>query len=200
MPEYTDAQLIDRMSHDDKLAFEQIFKSYYAELCRFCLKYVRVETTAEEIVQNIFINIWERRAQIIITSSIKAYLYTAVRNRSFNYIRLQLPKDQKMVPVDNMPIIETDSKEQDMIFDDLKMHVKTAIENLPTKCRIVFNLSRNSGLTYKEIAEELDISIKTVENQIGVALKKLRVQLRPIWDKVMILVGLIFFEFFINIF
>ena len=193
MPEYTDEEIIDRLSSDDRLAFEHIFKCYYSVLCKFCLKYVRVETVAEEIVQDIFINIWERRTQITINSSIKAYLYTAVRNRSFNYLKLQLPKDQKMTQLDNIAIIETDSKEKDMMFDELKVHVKLAIEKLPNKCRIVFNLSRDSGLTYKEIAEELDISVKTVENQIGLALKKLREQLRPIWDKIMILIGLIFF-------
>lgn len=196
MPNNTDLQLIDRLSQDDRKAFEEIFRTYYTELCNFCLKYVRVETMAEEIVQEIFINIWDRRAELAITVSIKAYLYTAVRNRSFNYLKLQLPKEQKKVEVDNIGIFETDTREDEIMLDELKDQVKLAIDNLPNKCRIIFNLSRNSGLTYREIAEELDISVKTVENQIGLALKKLREQLQPVWDKIMILLVGIFCHLF----
>lgn len=196
MSNNSDFELIERLSNNDRKAFEEIFKSYYHELCGFCLKYVRVETTAEEIVQEIFINIWDRRAELSITVSIKAYLYTAVRNRSFNYLKLQLPKEQKKVEVDNIGIVESDTREDEMILDELKEQVRMAIDQLPTKCRIIFNLSRNSGLTYREIAEELDISVKTVENQIGLALKKLRERLQPVWDKIMVLLVGIFYHFF----
>lgn len=151
------------------------------------MKYVRDEQIAEEIVQEVFINIWERRESLTITTSIKSYLFTAIRNRSFNYLKLQLPKEQKKVDLDGVGFMEEDSREQEMIMDELKEYVHSAIESLPNKCRIIFNLSRNAGMTYKEIAEELDISVKTVENQIGLALKKLRENLNPIWDKIMLL-------------
>lgn len=180
-------ELIQRLSQHDRNAFEQIFRTYYSDLCKFCMKYVRDEQVAEEIVQEVFINIWERRSNLTITTSIKSYLFTAIRNRSFNYLKLQLPKEQKKVDLEGLGFLEEDSREQEMIMDELKAYVHEAVESLPNKCRIIFNLSRNAGMTYKEIAEELDISVKTVENQIGLALKKLRENLNPIWDKIMLL-------------
>lgn len=181
-------ELILRLSNHDRGAFEQIFRTYYADLCKFCMKYVRDEQVAEEVVQEVFINIWERRSNLTITTSIKSYLFTAIRNRSFNYLKLQLPKEQKKVDLEGIGFLEADNREQEMIMDELRHHVHAAIEALPNKCQIIFNLSRNAGMTYKEIAEELDISVKTVENQIGLALKKLRENLNPIWDKIMILI------------
>ncbi|MEO9967805.1 MAG: RNA polymerase sigma-70 factor [Reichenbachiella sp.] len=181
-------ELILRLSNHDRGAFEQIFRTYYSDLTKFCLKYVRDEQIAEEVVQEVFINIWERRSNLTITTSIKSYLFTAVRNRSFNYLKLQLPKEQKKVDLESIGYMEEEDREQDLIMSELNEHVHSAIQRLPNKCRIIFNLSRNAGMTYKEIAEELEISVKTVENQIGLALKKLREQLNPIWDKIMLLV------------
>jgi RNA polymerase sigma-70 factor (ECF subfamily) len=189
----TEADLIKRISSDDRNAFEEMFKTYYGDLCKFCLRYVREETMAEEIVQEVFINIWERRTSLSISTSIKAYLYTAVKNRSFNYLKLQLPKEQLKVDLDSVGFIDTDNREDEIIMEELRSHISDAINSLPQKCMIIFNLSRNSGLTYKEIAEELDISIKTVENQIGLALKKLRTHLNPIWDKIMIIFMMFFY-------
>ena len=182
-----DTQLMECLSKDNRMAFEYIFKTYYQDLCRFGVTYVKDIDIAEELVQQIFINIWERRYELSINTSMKSYLFTAVRNKSFNYIKLQLPKEYKKVDIDDMGFVDSANKEADIVFEDLKVYVAKAIDTLPTKCKVIFNLSRNSGLTYKEIAEELDISVKTVENQIGIALKKLREQLNPVWDKVILL-------------
>jgi len=182
-----DTQLMECLSNDNRLAFEYIFKKYYQDLCRFGVTYVKDIDIAEELVQQIFINIWERRYELSISTSMKSYLFTAVRNKSFNYIKLQLPKEYKKVDIDEVGFIDSNNKEEDIVFEDLKVYVANAIDSLPAKCKVIFNLSRNSGLTYKEIAEELDISVKTVENQIGIALKKLREQLNPVWDKVILL-------------
>lgn len=182
-----DSELMECLSHDDRKAFEHIFRTYYQDLCRFGVTYVKDMDVSEELVQQIFINIWERRYELSISTSMKSYLFTAVRNKSFNYLKLQLPKEYKKVDIDDVGFIDTSNKEEDIVFEDLKEYVAKAIDTLPGKCKTIFNLSRNSGLTYKEIAEELDISVKTVENQIGIALKKLREQLNPVWDKVIIL-------------
>ncbi len=187
-----DSELMERLSQDDRRAFEYIFKTYYQDLCRFGVTYVKDMDIAEELVQQIFINIWERRYELSISSSMKSYLFTAVRNKSFNYLKLQLPKEYKKVDVDEVGFIDHNNKEEDIVFEDLKVYVEKAIDSLPGKCKAIFVLSRNSGLTYKEIAEELDISVKTVENQIGIALKKLREQLNPVWDKVIVLVLMLF--------
>ena len=187
-----DSELMECLSQDNRKAFEYIFRTYYQDLCRFGVTYVKDPDVSEELVQQIFINIWERRYELTISTSMKSYLFTAVRNKSFNYLKLQLPKEQKKVDVDNVGFADTFNKEDDIVFEDLKVYVANAIDALPTKCKTIFNLSRNSGLTYKEIAEELDISVKTVENQIGIALKKLREQLNPVWDRVilMLILGL----------
>lgn len=184
--------VLDRLAKDDRKAFEHLFKTYYTELCRFALRYVREEIASEEIVQEVFINIWERRSELNINSSIKAYLYKAIRNRSFNYIKLQLPKEQKKTDVDVLSTFEADNKEEELLREDLKEYVNEAIDGLPRKCKAIFVLSRNAGMTYKEIAEELDISVKTVENQVGLALKKLREELNPIWEKIMFSIVIIF--------
>lgn len=184
-------ELMTCLSNDDRKAFEYIFRTYYQDLCRFGATYVKDYDVAEELVQQIFINIWERRYELAISTSMKSYLFTAVRNKSFNYLKLQLPKEYKKVDVDNVGFMDDSNMEEDIVFEDLKVCVANAIDALPEKCKAIFNLSRNSGLTYKEIAEELDISVKTVENQIGIALKKLREQLSPVWDKVIILLMLI---------
>ncbi|MGL1885931.1 MAG: RNA polymerase sigma-70 factor [Reichenbachiella sp.] len=187
--------IVEKIAQDDQAAFEELFNFFYKDMCRFCLKYVRDEIVAEEIVQNLFLYIWEKRNSIKITSSVKAYLYTAVKNRSFNYIKLQLPKEQNKIDIDEYGVLEVveENKEDEMVMEELKRQVSAAISDLPPKCQMIFNLSRNSGMTYKEIAEELDLSVKTVENQVGVALRKLRAQLQPVWDKVLILFVLFFY-------
>ncbi|UXP31370.1 RNA polymerase sigma-70 factor [Reichenbachiella agarivorans] len=191
----SEEDILGRIASDDQGAFEQIFRLYYKDLSRYCLKYVRDEHVAEELVQEVFINIWDRRYSLKINTSVKAYLFTAVRNRSFNYIKLQIPKEQRKVDVDGMVDLSgslSENREEELEFEELQVYVQNAIDSLPPKCQLIFNLSRNAGMSYKEIAEELDLSVKTVENQVGLALKKLRVQLHPIWDKVFVMIVLNF--------
>lgn len=186
----SEEEILDRISEDDKSAFEQIFRLYYTDLSRYCLKYVRDEHVAEELVQEVFINIWDRRHTLSITTSVKAYLFTAVRNRSFNYLKLQIPKEQRKIGVEDVLDLTdgAEEREGDQAIEQLYSYVQEAIDSLPPKCQVIFNLSRNGGMTYKEIAEELDLSVKTVENQVGHALRKLREQLTPLWDKIMVLI------------
>ncbi|PIB35158.1 hypothetical protein BFP72_06980 [Reichenbachiella sp. 5M10] len=191
---FSEEDILDKIGKGDRTAFEQVFKTYYVDLSRFCLKYVRDEHVAEELVQEIFINIWERREVLTITTSVKAYLYTAVRNRSFNYLKLQVPKEQKKVDVEGVVDLGdgAENREDEMVYEEIKRYVQDAIDALPPKCKVIFNLSRNAGMSYKEIAEELDLSVKTVENQVGVALRKLRERLNPVWDKIVFLFVLYF--------
>lgn len=186
----SEEDILARIAKDDRSAFEEVFRLHYTELCRFCIKYVRDEHVAEELVQEVYINIWERRNTLNITTSVKAYLFTAVRNRSFNYLKLQIPKEQKKIGVEDVLDLRDNGEELEvkMVQEELHAYVQDAIDALPPKCQTIFNLSRNAGMTYKEIAEELDLSVKTVENQVGHALRKLREQLLPLWDKIMFLI------------
>ena len=174
--------LLSQLAKGDHGSYQKLFYKYYADLCRFCLRYVRSAEVSEEIVQDVFIYLWEKREVINISISFKSYLYTAVRNKSINYLKLQLPKDQVKEDIDNYEIAGTSNVESQMTYAELEIKVAEAIDQLPKKCKEIFNLSRDSGHTYKEIAEKLDISVKTVENQMVIALRKLREHLSPYWD------------------
>ncbi|MEQ8415508.1 MULTISPECIES: RNA polymerase sigma-70 factor [unclassified Imperialibacter] len=177
---------------DNLSSLEVLFKQHYTELCRYALKLTRNNEVAEEVVQEVFVNFWERREEINISYSVKAYLVASVRNRSINYLKLQLPKELKKEDVDNLSEKADLSDPTQIEYNELYSIVQKAIDLLPDRCKVIFVLSREEGLTYQEIAEKLELSVKTVENQMSIALKKLRVSLKPYVDKLgVILLALI---------
>lgn len=145
-------------------------------MCAFAIQYVKSPDDAEEVVQDLFVKLWQDRERVNISTSIKAYLFTAVRNRCLN----ALGKSKRNEALnEGMMVSDHDEVDEDEIkLRNAKVHA--AIEELPEMRRKVFKLSRFEGLKYKEIAERLDISIKTVENQMGSALKTLRSELADI--------------------
>ena len=166
--------LMDRiLGADDYSAFEVLFQKMYSPLCHYCEKIVLVREVAEELVSDVFYSIWTNRSRLQILSP-KSYLYTAVRNRGFDYLRrvnrmswcdLELAAH---LPSENYTL-------QDALeHAELKMQISQGIGMLPRQCKIIFELSRDEGMKYREIAEELCISVKTVEAQMGRALKRLR--------------------------
>jgi len=159
--------------------FEQLFREYFSPLCNFALGYVCDLDTSKEIVQEVFINLWNKKDTITSDKSVKAYLYTSVRNRCLNYIRDHKNFRSYLLDVeieDTELVIEN----QSMTQAETQVKIQQAIEKLPEKCRKVFELSRFDELKYKEIAEKLDISIKTVEAQVSKALKILREELKEL--------------------
>lgn len=174
----------DSIQKGDIGVYERFFKENYVEIVRYAHRFVRNQEIAEEIAQEVFMYLWEKRASISIQSSLKSYLFSAAKNKSINYIKLELPKSQALHDIETIELgASSEFKEQDS-SKLIERKVKEAIDQLPKKCREVFILSRNAGLTYDEIAEEMDISKKTVENQMGIALKKLRESLKPLMDAV----------------
>lgn len=162
----------------DKNAFEMMFKSYYQPLCRYANTFVNDPEEAEEIVQGSFINIWEKRQAIDINTSVKAYLYRAIRNACLNAL-----KHQKVKHLYAQNEIHTgeryfEASDESTLRDELETKIRKAIQVLPEQCRIIFQLSRFEELKYQEIADQLNLSVKTVENQMGKALKIMREQLR----------------------
>ncbi|MBK7872326.1 MAG: RNA polymerase sigma-70 factor [Saprospiraceae bacterium] len=133
---------------------------------------------AEDIGQEVFFEIWRRKDQLVINTSLKAYLRRSAVNRTLNYLR-----DRKIKWEDDqeLPMLEDDTPSTTQLLEaeELQEHIDNAIDQLPEKCRIVFMLSRQEDLSYQEIADHLNISIKTVENQISKALKHLRAVLKP---------------------
>jgi RNA polymerase sigma-70 factor (family 1) len=162
----------------DEKAFEMIFREYYQPLCRYAYSFVSNHEEAEEIVQASFIGIWEKRQAIDISNSLKAYLYRSVRNASLNVIKHRKVKqvylERSAITVDQT----TEPTEQALLTDELEQKIFSAIQTLPEQCRLIFKLSRFEEMKYQEIADQLHISIKTVENQMGKALKIMREQLR----------------------
>ncbi len=172
-------QLFERvLQHDDYVAFEKLFNGHYNHLRNFCKKLVHIEEVAEELVSEVFFKVWSSRKRIVITSSAKSYLYTAVRNMAFDYLRKE--KKSLWVDIENakeLSSADCDPQKQSEV-EELKVRIELAVASLPKQCRLVFQLSRDHGMKYNEIAELLQLSIKTIETQMGRAFKSLRKSLK----------------------
>jgi RNA polymerase sigma-70 factor, ECF subfamily len=174
----SDQQFIESLRKSDEQAFGQVFREYYPRLCSYACNLLNDMDEAEEIVQQTFLTIWEKRLVINITTSFKAYLYRAVQNSCLNKFKRE--KVRQSYAEDHIkvtsPVYEHTS---DMVLGmELEKKLQLAIESLPEQCRLVFKLSRYEDLKYAEIADQLGISAKTVENHIGKALKILRQHLK----------------------
>ncbi len=174
----------EKIKRGDLGTYELLFKSHYAAISRYANKIVRDPVVAEEIAQEIFLYIWEKREQITITGSLTSYIYSATKNKCINWLKLELPRIQSTLDVSDTDIMEQASEINLDRNDEIKKIVNAAIETLPKKCKEIFMLSRYGGLTYEEIAEDMNLSKKTVENQMGIALKKLREILKPLLRRI----------------
>lgn len=160
-----------------KIDFEKLFKDHFVHLCNFARGYLNDTEDAKEIVQEVFFKLWQNRDSINLDKSVKSYLFTSVRNRSLNFIR-----DHKKF---KSQVLDVDIADYDLAFEqdvfskyDLENRINVALNKLPEKCREVFVMSRQEELKYKEIAEKLNISVKTVEAQMSKALRILREELK----------------------
>ncbi len=171
MDALSDVKTFESIRQGDEIAYSNLFDQYYTALCYFADKYLNDMDLSRSLVQGFFVDLWDKKTQISIDSSLKSYLYFSVKNRAIDYLR----KRKKTVP-----LTEHLFDEQQVSFDDLiekaelADNINNCINQLPKKCREVFLLSRSQGLKYSEIAEKLDISPKTVEMQVSIALKRLR--------------------------
>jgi len=187
--------ILQRMIEGDEKALKYFFDTYYDDLCNFVNGYLRDEPLSEDIVQSIFIYLWDKRESIPYRGSMKSYLYMASKNKSLNYLRNTKNKNRilERLFVEPKTIVEDDSSHF-MEFDELKMIISNAIDKLPPQCKTIYQLSREEGLTHKEIAEKLEISTKTVENQMTIAIRKIKDFIQPYQDQIFIL--FIFKHFF----
>lgn len=154
-------------------AIELLFNEYYVILCTHVNTILKNKNVAEDIVQEVMLEIWRMKDQINVSSSMEAYLKRACRNKSLNYIRSQKMNFEEIDAADDLSSDYT-NMEDAMAIENLQHKINEGINSLPEKCRLVFTLSRVEGLSYMEIADQLDISVKTVENQISKALRILR--------------------------
>lgn len=164
------------MHVDDTHVFEHLFKTHFRALHTYAYTIVREEMTAEEMVQNVFCKLWEKKQQITIQTSAKAYLYRAVYHECLNYLRHQKIKAAYQAYA-TQSMEHNDSAAHKVSLRELEEKIGTALNDLPEQCRTIFQMSRFEDLKYREIAEQLGLSIKTVENQMGKALRLMRLKL-----------------------
>lgn len=162
----------------DITAFEMLFRTYYQPLCHYAYSFLQDKEDAEEIVQSTFLMVWEKRETLAIRTSVKPYLYAMVRNACLNVIKHEKIKQRYAGEEIALAPRSYDGVSHAVASNELEHRIKAAMDVLPEQCRMVFKLSRFEELKYAEIAEQLNISIKTVENHMGKALKIMREQLK----------------------
>ncbi|HMQ46740.1 MAG TPA: RNA polymerase sigma-70 factor [Saprospiraceae bacterium] len=167
----------DKIHRLDQPAFELLFKAHFAHLCHFAQQYIQDQEAAKDITQKVFIYLWENRANMDQERSLKSYLFTAVRNRCLNYLRDRQKYRSRLLDVE-LEDVDIPVEAEDFALEELQQKIAEALAALPEKCRLVFEKSRFEHKKYAEIAEELDISVKTVEAHMARALKGLKEQLK----------------------
>ncbi len=171
-------RLFERALKGDTAAFEKIYRSYVKELCSFAAYYVKSYNAAEDIVQNLFLLLWERKETVRIDGSFKTYLFTSVRNLSLNFLKHQTIERTSSGTYSMLFSVPSATPHEIVEHQELDVLITQALEKIPERCRIVFILSRYFNMKYTEIAEILEISVKTVDAHMVHAVKSLRSHLR----------------------
>lgn len=170
--------LFSQFLKGNKQSFEILFKRFYAPLCAYAYTYVHDYDEAEDLIQGFFAKIWDSQPDIRINTSVKNYFFRSVRNLSLNHIKHRAVVDQhQKETLRNMEIADNEQSASDFVLVE---RINFHIDQLPPKRREIFLLSRQHDLKYREIADRLNISVKTVETQMGLALKELRNKLSEV--------------------
>lgn len=170
-------RILNRIRKGDVKTFEDLFNLYYPGMCSYAESLTKKEEIAEEVVQDVFYNIWKNKADLRITSNWQSYLYRAVFNNSMMYLR----KAKREMTLDERwaesQVRSSDNPSEELDARELNAVILYTLQKLPDRTREIFKMNRFEGLKYKEIAEKLSISIKTVEANMGKALKALKASL-----------------------
>jgi RNA polymerase sigma-70 factor, ECF subfamily len=173
----SDTDIIRRIGQGDIRQFESLFRSSYVSLVRYARSIIKDQDNAEEIVQDLFYRIWKDREKIKIESSLNGYLFRSVHNRCLHLIEHNRIVEKH---TEEMSFLQRDSPEipSDILnYKELQAKIATILEKLPDRCGKIFCMNRFEGLKYSEIAEKLSVSVKTVEANMGRALKEFRKEL-----------------------
>ena len=178
MPDSTDpTNWTQKLRDNPAEAIDQLFREHYRFLCLAVYRIIPDRDTAEDLVQDVFVELWRKHRQLTVQQSMRAYLKRSAVNKALNYIR-----DRKIhlvdTPLNPIPALQPPVVQQ-LAAEELQQYIDAAIDRLPERCRLVFVLSRFEEMSYKEISDKLGISVKTVENQVSKALRLLRDQLGP---------------------
>jgi RNA polymerase sigma-70 factor (family 1) len=159
--------------YDDQTAYKELFTCFYKSLQQFACSFVRSHETAEEIVSDVFMKVWKKRAGLVRIHNLKLYLFISTKNSALNYLRSQkrsvLQPEQYQVQLQSIYF----DPEKLMLTAEMMSRVQKAIADLPPRCQLIFKLVKEDGLKYREVAELLNLSTKTVENQMTTAIRKI---------------------------
>lgn len=159
---------------DDQHAFKILFKHYYTTLFQFAVSIVKVRESAEEIVEDVFIKVWNKRKNLTEIANLRLYLYVSVKNHCLNHVTRR--GNTAEIDLDQLDVVCAElvpNPEDLLVASELLQRVNKSIHELPPKCRIVYKMVKENGLSYKEVGEILNISPRTVENHIAAAIKKI---------------------------
>ncbi len=185
-----ESELLSNLKNGDINAFNVIFKTYYTGLCYYANDLVKDANCSREIVQDVFIKLWEIRFSIIIKSSLKSYLYRMVYNKCIDFLKQHTAVKNREVHIDEIAsqinrIVFGDPVEpfDDVYCEQMEAELEKAINNLPAQCKNVFILSRHKKLSYPQIAKKLNISVSSVKSQIKRAVVKITICMEKYLDK-----------------
>jgi RNA polymerase sigma-70 factor (family 1) len=168
-------QILKRIACDDEQAFAALYNLYHEKLIRFSFSITRSKQSAEETVEDVFVNIWCNRSKITEVKDITVYLYTAVKNRSLNVLskksREIITEPYHFLHIELQPLVQTPYEA--LVTREMMEKMHAAIEALPARCKMIFKLVREDALQYKEVASILNISVKTIDAQMAIAVKRI---------------------------
>jgi RNA polymerase sigma-70 factor (ECF subfamily) len=170
----SDSEITGRIRQGDKQEFEKLFRSSYVSLVRYAKTLIRDHDAAEEIVQDLFFRLWQDRKNLRIESSLNGYLFKSVHNRALHYIEHQKVVSRHAGEVVAAAEMANEPVTEEIYYHELQSRVARVLERLPERCSMIFRMSRFEGLKYSEIADKLAVSLKTVEADMGKALKEFR--------------------------
>jgi RNA polymerase sigma-19 factor, ECF subfamily len=179
--ELNEKGFIELLQQGNEDAFKKVFIAFYEPLVNYGFTILQDEALAAEMAQTVFFNLWKNKDELKILSSLKAYLYRSLYNASMDQLRGRKHKRRYRSHIlYNNPKMQSAALTSDKVeLEELQKNIRTALNELPNECRTIFQLSRFEGLSYASIASQLGISVKTVEAQMGKALKRLRNSLAP---------------------
>ncbi|MDX9772428.1 MAG: RNA polymerase sigma-70 factor [Bacteroidales bacterium] len=171
---HSDSDIIRRIRQGDKQEFEKLFRSSYVSLVRYAKTFVKDHDASEEIVQDLFFRLWQEKHNLRIESSLNGYLFRSVHNRALHYIEHQkvVSRHAEEMAAKTSPTVEPVT--ESIYYSELQARVAKVLERLPQRCSTIFRMSRFEGLKYNEIADKLAVSLKTVESDMGKALREFR--------------------------
>ncbi|MEW6196106.1 MAG: RNA polymerase sigma-70 factor [Bacteroidota bacterium] len=167
----SDEELLKLVKKGEHHALETLYRRYFHMLCSFAHKYVRSNLISEEVVSDVFLYIWLKREEMKIPNNLRAYLFTAVKNRSMNYLQSDNRHFEDIYFVEKNRSLSADSADSHILQQELEDEIEKIISQLPPKRQLIFRMNRIDGLKYKEIAQVLSITVRTVQNHMVEAVR-----------------------------